>query len=114
MERSNITLTAQCGKMKNLHSEKIQGDPNQNLIFQMAISKKICISDPMLVKPKCVLGAYIYFHFSAVCLQFSADFSQFSTICSQFSKIDVDLPNAFLLYQYGVRNAYFQSYSHLN
>ena len=32
---------------------------------------KICFSDPMLVKPKCVLEASIYFHFSAVCLQFS-------------------------------------------
>ena len=49
----------------------IQGDPNQNLLFQMAITLKIRISDPMLVKPKCVLAASIYFHFSAVCLQFS-------------------------------------------
>ena len=32
----------------------IQGDPNQNLKFVLAITPKICISDPMLVKPKCV------------------------------------------------------------
>ena len=32
----------------------IQGDPNQNLKFVLAITLKLCISDPMLVKPKCV------------------------------------------------------------
>ena len=45
----------------------------------MAITLKICISDPMLVKPKYVLEASIYFHFSADCLQFSA-------VCLQFFK----------------------------
>ena len=30
---------------------KIQGDPNQNPLFQMAVPLKLCISDPMLVKP---------------------------------------------------------------
>ena len=50
---------------------RIQGDSNQKLLIQMAITLKICISDLKLVKPKCVLGAYIYFDFSAVCLQFS-------------------------------------------
>ena len=39
----------------------IQGDPNQKLLIQIAITLKICISDPKLVKPKCVLEAYIYF-----------------------------------------------------
>ena len=39
----------------------VQGDPNQNLLIQMAITLKICISDPMLLKPKCVLKACIYF-----------------------------------------------------
>ena len=66
----------------------------------------ICIFDPMLVKPKCVWEASIYFHFSAVYLQFSA-------VCLQFSKINGGLQNTFWLYQHGVRNAYFQSYSHL-
>ena len=32
----------------------LQGDPNQNVKFLLAITLKICISDPMLVKPKCV------------------------------------------------------------
>ena len=77
-----------------LKKVKVQGDPNQNLLFQMAISLEICISDPMLVKPKCVLGAYIYFHFSAVCLQFSA-------VCLQFSKINIGGQNKFWLYHYG-------------
>ena len=39
----------------------IQGDPNQKLLIQMTITLKICISDPMLVKPKCVWKVYIYF-----------------------------------------------------
>ena len=42
-------------------SEPIQGDPNQNLKSLLAITLKLCISDPRLVKPKCVLGAYVYF-----------------------------------------------------
>ena len=56
------------------------------------------ISNPMLVKPKCVWEVKIYFHFSAFCLQF-------------FFKINFQLPNIFWLYQHRVRNAYFQSYS---
>ena len=36
-------------------------DLNQKLLIQMAISLKICISDPKLVKAKCVLEAYTYF-----------------------------------------------------
>ena len=39
----------------------VQGDPNQNLKFILAITLKLCISDPILVKPKCVSEAYIYF-----------------------------------------------------
>ena len=39
----------------------LQGDPNQNLRFLLAITLKICFSDPMLVKPKCVWEACIYF-----------------------------------------------------
>ena len=64
-------------KWKSQTNCKIQGDPNQNLLLQLAITLKICISDPMLVKPKWVLEAYIYFDFSAVCLQFLA-------VCLQF------------------------------
>ena len=41
-----------------LASEKIshfiQGDPNQNPLFQMALPLRQSISDPMLVKPKLV------------------------------------------------------------
>ena len=33
---------------------EVQGDPNQNTLFQMAVPLKLCISDTMLVKPKCV------------------------------------------------------------
>ena len=34
--------------------EFIQGDPNQNLLFQLALSLNVGILDPKLVKPKCV------------------------------------------------------------
>ena len=37
-----------------VRSTKLQGDPNQNLKFVLAITLKVCISDPMMVKPKCV------------------------------------------------------------
>ena len=39
----------------------LQGDPNQNLRFLLAITLKICVFDLMLVKPKCVWEVYIYF-----------------------------------------------------
>ena len=35
-----------------------QGDPNQNLKCLLTITLKLRISDPMLVKPKCVWEAY--------------------------------------------------------
>ena len=38
----------------------LQGDPNQNPLFQMAVQLKLCISDPMLVKPKCVWEAVVF------------------------------------------------------
>ena len=34
--------------------KNVQGDPNRNFLFQMAVPLKLSISDPMLVKPKCV------------------------------------------------------------
>ena len=33
---------------------QLQGDPNRNCLFQMAVTLKKCISDPMLEKPKWV------------------------------------------------------------
>ena len=42
---------------------KLQGDPNQNLKFVLAITLKLCISDPMLVKPKCVWEPSVFFNF---------------------------------------------------
>ena len=38
----------------------IQGDPNQNVCFQMTITLKLSISDPMLVKPKCVSEVAVF------------------------------------------------------
>ena len=39
----------------------VQGEPNQNMKFVLAITLKICISDPMLIKPKCVWEEKVYF-----------------------------------------------------
>ena len=79
----------------------IQGDPNQSLLIQMAITLKICISDPMLVKPKCVSEACIYFQFSAVCLQFSA-------VYLQFSEMNIlGAQNTFWLYQHRSQKCIF-------
>ena len=33
---------------------KLQGDPNRNFLFQLALPLKVCIFDPILVKTKCV------------------------------------------------------------
>ena len=79
------------------------GCPNQKLLIQMAITLKICISDPELVKPKCVSEAYIYIDFSPVCLHFQLFVYNFQ---------NVRLSNIFWHYQLRVRNVYFQSYSH--
>ena len=42
------------GMSRKIVYSEIQSDPNQNPLFQMALPLKLCISDPMLVKPKCV------------------------------------------------------------
>ena len=39
----------------------LQGDPNRNFLFQIAVSLKRSIFDPSLVKPKCVLGVADFF-----------------------------------------------------
>ena len=40
--------------LKCSHPSLLQGDPNQNLKFLLAIILKTSISGPRLVKPKCV------------------------------------------------------------
>ena len=50
----------------------IQDDPNQNCRFLRAITLKLCISDPILVKRKVVhffLSSKNCLHFSVACLQ---------------------------------------------
>ena len=51
----------------------VQGDPNQNPLFQKAVALKLCISDPMLVKPKLVWDTVVFF-------VVSADFCNFQNI----------------------------------
>ena len=58
---------------------RIQGDPNQNCPFLRAITQKLSLSDPKLVKPKCVWEAVVFFQFLKICLHFS-------TVCLQFFK----------------------------
>ena len=48
VHRDDVNLTV------NLGTYNVQGDPNRSLLLQMAITLEICISHPMLVKPKCV------------------------------------------------------------
>ena len=59
-------------------NSNIQGDPNQNLKFLLAIILKLCISDPLLVKPKCVLEVYIYFDFQLFVYNFQLFVYNFS------------------------------------
>ena len=94
--KSGLMHSASC-PFKVTNVMVIHCDPNQNLKFVLAITLKVCISDPMLVKPKCVWEVKV-FYFSAVCLQF-------------FKKKNFHLSNTFWLYQPRVRNAYFQNYS---
>ena len=47
-------------------SKWIQGDPNQNFRFQMTVALSVCISDPMLVKPKCVWEAVVFYEFQLI------------------------------------------------
>ena len=60
-----MTFTADLGprvmnNVKLAWYKDIKGDPNQNLKFVLAITRKICISDPILVKPKCVWGLSVF------------------------------------------------------
>ena len=41
-------------QLKSIEGDQLQGDPNQNPLFQMAVALRLCISNPMLVKPKLV------------------------------------------------------------
>ena len=59
----------------------VQGAPIESLLFQMAVTLKQCISDPNLIKPKCVRKMVVFsmfdffLHFSGVSLQFKFCFS---------------------------------------
>ena len=52
------------------YKENTQGDPNQNLLFQMAEPLKQVTSDHMLVKPKRVWRGNSFIQFSKICLHF--------------------------------------------
>ena len=38
----------------------LQGDPNQDLLFQLALPLNVGIPDPKLVKPKCVWEVEVF------------------------------------------------------
>ena len=46
--------------------EGIQGDTNQNCPFLRPITQKLSTSDPMLVKPKCVWEAVVFYEFQLI------------------------------------------------
>ena len=50
------------GTSSSFHKLRIQGDPNQKLQLQIAVTLKVCIFDPILVKPKCVSGVANFFN----------------------------------------------------
>ena len=54
LESAVKRLTKLEQQLDDLKAGKVLGDPNQNPLFQMAVPLKLSISDPMLVKPKCV------------------------------------------------------------
>ena len=58
-----------------------QGDPNQSFPFQIAITLKLCISDPTLVKPKCVWEVAV----------FLKNCKQTAVKCKQILKIEKNL-----------------------
>ena len=74
----------------------LQGDPNQSLLFQMAITLKICISGPMLVKPQWVCEVIGYFLKN--CKQITENWKKNPTA----SQTHFGFPM-----QYRVENAYF-------
>ena len=50
-------------KLANWNFSVLQGVPNQNLGFHIAVTLERSILDPLLVKPKCVLGVADFFSF---------------------------------------------------
>ena len=65
------------------HHHWIQGDPNQNLIFQIALTLKLCSCGSMLVKPKCVWKVAGFF---------LKDCKQTAEKCKQILKTEKNLP----------------------
>ena len=56
-------------KIKQFEEKKtfvLQGDPNQNFRLQMTVALSVCISDPMLVKPKWVWEAIFFYEFQLI------------------------------------------------
>ena len=61
-------------KLKAVQSEEtnmvrinlLQGDPNQNFRFQMSVALSVCISNPILVKQKCVWEAVVFYEFQLI------------------------------------------------
>ena len=75
-----------------------QGDPNQILLIQMAKTLKICISDPMLVKLRCVFEVSFFLKIVNKQLKIVNKQLKYKNKCTPPKHI-------------GSKNAYFQSYS---
>ena len=61
VQREQLGRSKWCNS--KLGQTNLQGDPNQNSTFLTAITQKLSISDPKLVKPKCVWEAVVFFNF---------------------------------------------------
>ena len=49
----------------------------------MAVAQKLCIIDPMLVMPKCALGAVVFFFFLKNCKQTAEKCKQMFENCKE-------------------------------
>ena len=143
------------GEFKN--DSFLQGDPNQNPLFQMALRLNWSMSDPMLVKPKLVWEAVVFFQYQLIFAIFNLSIWIMALLnierCGLMVKAldchakgpwfkshqghknsfllqklynffyffknlifvtkNYRLSNQFWLYKHGVRNAPFQTQSHL-
>ena len=84
----------------------LQCVPIENYQDEMAVALKQCIFDPMLVKPKSVWQVVVLFFFL-----FLKNGKQ--TTEKSLKNKNYLLPNAFWLYQHGVKCALFKCFSHL-
>ena len=58
----DISNNVQVSKKVSFLWIQLQGDPNRNFLFQMSITLKLSISDPMLVKPNWIWETVVFWN----------------------------------------------------